>query len=94
MSATLTPFIAGWIALACAVAGLALYRRVISGQDDEMLHVRDSESAHISHQSVIAHRLETIDRWGKTLTVVVAALGVLLAVAYLYQVWMAGFSQM
>jgi hypothetical protein len=35
----------------------------------------------------LAHRLESIDRWGKTLTVVVAVYGVALAAIYLYQVW-------
>ncbi|HKW96465.1 MAG TPA: hypothetical protein VJN43_01980 [Bryobacteraceae bacterium] len=93
MNASLIPFVAGWVALACGVAGLAIYRRMISGQEDEMIHVRDSESVHISHQATMAQRLEIIDRWGKILTVVALVYGVALAAAYFYQVWMAGFNQ-
>jgi hypothetical protein len=92
MNTSLIPFVAGWLALACAVAGLAIYRWVISSQEDEMLHVRDSESVHITQQATVAQRLEKIDRWGKILTVVAMAYGVLLATAYFYQVWMAGFN--
>jgi hypothetical protein len=35
----------------------------------------------------LAHRLASIDKWGKTLTIVVAVYGVALAAIYLYQVW-------
>ena len=38
-------------------------------------------------QVSLAHRLALIDRWGKSLTVVVALYGVALAAIYLYQVW-------
>jgi hypothetical protein len=94
MNTGLMPFFAGWIALACVVAGLAIYRKLISDQEDDMLHVSDSESKHISHQATIAHRLDTIDHWGKILTVVAVGYGVLLAAAYFYQVWVEGSRQM
>lgn len=94
MNFALTPLFAAWVALACAVAGLAIYRRLIAGHEDDMLHMRDSEAARIPVQVAIASRLEIIDRWGKILTVFAVVCGVLLAVAYLYQVWMEGFRQM
>ena len=90
MRIALTPFVAGWIALACAVAGLAMYRRMIANREDGGLHVRESEVAAVQKQSAIAHRLDIVDWWGKVLTVVVASLGVLLLALYLYQVWAEG----
>ena len=90
MNVSLTPFAAGWLALACAVAGLAIYRKLVSTQEDDTLHVLDNES-HILRQAALAHRLETVDHWGKILTVIAMFYGVVLAVGYCYQVWMAGF---
>jgi hypothetical protein len=29
MNVSLTPFVAGWLALACAIAGLAIYRNQV-----------------------------------------------------------------
>jgi hypothetical protein len=84
------PLFAAWLAMACAVAGLAIYRRRIAIHEDDMLHVRDSEAARISEQVSTAERLDMIDRWGKVLTVIVAVYGLLLAVAYFYQIWIEG----
>lgn len=93
MNLSLIPFVTSWVVLACVVAGLAIYRRMISGQEDEMIHVADSERVHIGHQAAMAQRLEVIDRWGKILTVVVLLYGLAVAALYFYQVWMAGFNQ-
>jgi len=90
MNIALTPFLAGWLALACIVIGLAVYRRVIAHSEDEMLHVSEADSAHVSRQVEVAHRLEIVDRWGKVLTVIVALYGLLLAAAYGYQIWTEG----
>jgi hypothetical protein len=90
MKIALTPFVAGWIALVCAVAGLAIYRRMIANREDGGLHVRESELAAVSKQTSTAHRLDIVDWWGKWLTVIVATLGVLLAALYLYEVWTEG----
>ncbi len=89
MNISLIPFVAGWIALACGVAGLAIYRRLVAAGEDDMLHVMDNES-HVQKQVAMARRLDTVDRWGKILTVVVTIYGVLLAAAYAYQIWVEG----
>ena len=52
----LSPFVAGWLALACTIAGLAIYRRLVSTREDDMLHVLDNES-HVLKQAAIAHQL-------------------------------------
>ena len=93
MNVSLSPFVAGWLALACAIAGLAIYRTFVSTREDDMLHVLDNES-HRLRQVAVAHRLDTVDHWGKILTLIATVYGVLLAVGYFYQVWMEGFRQM
>ncbi len=90
MNVSLTPFVAGWLALACSIAGLAIYRKLVSSQEDDILHVLDNES-HRLRQAALAHQLETVDHWGKILTVTAILYGALLAVGYCYQVWMDGF---
>ena len=92
MNVSLFPFVAGWLALACTIAGLAIYRKLVLTREDDMLHVLDNES-HVLRQTAIAHRLDTVDHWGKILTVTATVYGVLLAVGYFYQVWMEGFRQ-
>ncbi len=94
MNLALTPFVAGWVVLACMVAGLAIYRRLISTREDDMLHVSEGESSRISKQAEVAHQLDMVDRWGKLLTVLVTLYGLLLAAAYTYQIWTEGSRQM
>jgi hypothetical protein len=74
-----------WLALASVVCGLAAYRKLIARNEDDMLHVRDSEVGKLEQQSVMANRLDLVDRWGKGLTVLAFVFGVALAVAVLYQ---------
>lgn len=90
MNIVLTPFLAAWIALACAVAILAIYRKTISSHEDDSLHVSAVDDINVSHQAEVAHRLEIVDRWGKLLTIIVAVYGVALAAAYTYQMWVEG----
>jgi len=74
-----------WLALASIVCGLAAYRKLLVRNEDDILHVRDSEAGKIAQQSAMANRLDLVDRWGKALTVVAFVFGVVLAVAVLYQ---------
>jgi hypothetical protein len=93
MNVSLSPFVAGWLALACTIAGLAIYRRLVLIRENDMLHVLDNES-HTLKQAALARRLDTVDHWGKILTVTATVFGALLAVGYFYQVWMEGFRQL
>ena len=93
MNVSLSPFVAGWLALACTIAGLAIYRKFVSTREDDMLHILDDES-HRLKQAALAHRLDLMDHWGKILTVVATVYGVLLAVGYFCQVWMEGFRRL
>ena len=80
-----------WLALASAVFGLAAYRKLVSRNEDDILHVRDSEAPKIAQQAAMANQLDWVDKWGKALTVAAFALGVFLAGAFLYQQWLQSF---
>ena len=74
-----------WLAIASTVFGLAAYRKMVSRNEDDILHVRDSEAGKIGRQSALANRLDLVDKWGKVLTVIAFLLGLCLACAVLYQ---------
>jgi len=84
------PFVVLWALLALAVIGLIIYRRIVSAGEDDMIHVSDAAGAVASQQVSVAQKLDQIDKWGKTLTVVVVVYGVVLAGVYVYQSWVAG----
>ena len=73
--------------LTVVVIGLALYRFFIGKDQDFHLHMTASEVPDIGKQSSVATRLNWIDRWGKSLTVVtlIYFLGLLLMI--LYKAW-------
>ena len=94
MNINLFPFGASWVALACGVLILAIYRRRLASHEDDTLHVSDAQAGQITKQAVAAHRIEVIDRWGKMLTVIGAVYGLLLGAAYFYQYWVQSSQQM
>jgi hypothetical protein len=75
-----------WGLLAVVVLGLIAYRKVVSSQEEETLHLENVQE--VSHQEVIAHKLDAIDKWGKTLTVIAVVSGLLLVAAYTYHTWL------
>jgi putative heme iron utilization protein len=76
-----------WVTMALVTAGLALYRKFVSREEVDVIHLRENESTVISSQETFAHQLNAIDRWGKILTIVLIAYGVALACGYLYLQW-------
>ena len=70
-----------------ATLALAIYRWMISGRTQGVVHLGPGEEREIPVQNDIAQKLMSVDRWGKTLTVITAVLGLGLAVAYLYEAW-------
>jgi hypothetical protein len=89
MNINLFPFTVLWMLLALVVAGLIFYRMWISKDEDDTLHVMDSDASKVAQQSVMAHKLELIDHWGQRLTVVALVFGLAMGSAYLYQTWAA-----
>ena len=84
MNINLLPYAVFWGVLAIVVLFLIIYRKSVADREDDSIHLEGGVS---SQQVALAHRLELIDKWGKTLTVIAVVFGVVLGAIYLYQVW-------
>jgi hypothetical protein len=95
MSSHLTPFVIVWLVLALAVLVLLAWRKVVTNREDDTLHVAEPDAVQegvMQQQVGIAHKFEQIDKWGKILTTVGVAYGLILAGVYFYQMWTASSS--
>ena len=90
MQYALTISVGVWTVLAAVVIGLAIYRKLVSRRELDVIHIRDSEAALIPQQELLVHRLGWIDHWGKLLTVATMAYGFLIAMVYLVRLWQEG----
>jgi hypothetical protein len=77
-----------WLALGAAVVAMALYRKYVSRNEDDALHLTPGMDVAVQRQAQLAGQLDWIDRWGKTLTVVAVLYGMALAGYWLYQAWL------
>lgn len=84
----LTPAVVIWVILAIATLGLALYRKLTSAAEEDLIHLGPGEERHIPEQVELANKLKVIDRWGKILTVITVAIGLAMAAVYLYQAFL------
>ncbi len=85
-----TPYLAIWSLSALIVIGLAVYRKMLSNQEDDTLHVTEGTARLVSEQVANAQRIEVIEKWGKILTAVVVVAGLVLVAIYIYGVWQTG----
>jgi hypothetical protein len=72
------------------VVALAAYRKMLSTREDDSLHVSEGGSRLVTEQVAHAHRVEVVEKWGKSLTAVVVLTGLVMAGIYFYGVWQAG----
>lgn len=84
----LTPAVVIWVILAIATLGLALYRKLISASEEDLIHLGPGEEREIPSQMALAARLKAVDRWGKILTVGTVVVGLAIAAVYLYQAFL------
>jgi hypothetical protein len=89
----LLPFVIAWAVLACGVAALAGYRKLVARGEDDSIHIRDIDAPLVAKQRSISSRLNDVDRWGTSLTVVVSVLGLILATIYVWSKWVEGTQQ-
>jgi hypothetical protein len=82
---TLVPFIVLWGVLAVGVLALIVWRKAVGRNEDDTLHLLHGDA--LPQQATVAHKLEVIDRWGKTLTIVTVIFGILIAAIFVYQTW-------
>ena len=78
----LIPYLAIWSLLALAVIALLVTRKIVAGKEDDHIHVLDGVP--VTQQTVVAHKLDVIDRWGKILTALAVAGGLAIAALYVY----------
>jgi hypothetical protein len=76
-----------WAALTLTVITLAVYRKLAASKEDAFVHLADAETNVISQQATVAQKLDKIDSWGKTLTVVDVAFLVVLLSVICYNAW-------
>jgi hypothetical protein len=75
-----------WAALASIVAGLALFRKLKTRDEDDSVHLSGGANA-VVHQQSLNRTLEVIDKWEKLLITLVVVYGLALLGAYLYISW-------
>lgn len=80
----------GWGLLALVVLVLAIYRMSIGSKEDDRLHLSAAESNVPTMQAAYAHKLETIDKFGKALTVVAVVYGAVLLAWAIRDAWVSG----
>ena len=81
MNFDLSPFVALWFLITTSVIVLFIWRKIVSGKEDDTLHLN---SGTLTQQTSLAQKLELIDKWGKIMTVVAVILGLLVAAGYVY----------
>ena len=84
MPLNLFPFLIVEAVLISGVLMLLVWRKIVSSKEDDTLHVMDGGS---TQQTAVAQKLEVIDKWGKTLTVITVIVGLAVALGYGYQYW-------
>ena len=83
----MTPFIVVWAAMAVAILALAAWRQVIDLHEDDSIHLNDGQTGLVKDQFALIGKIKSIDRVGKTLTIVAAAYGLALAGWVVYRQW-------
>ena len=88
MNVYMDKLVVAWAILAVFVICLAFYRKWVTRSEDDLVHLHEYEAPKVSQQVVMAHRVNLIDHWGQSLTVVALVFGVALAAVYLYEAWL------
>jgi len=89
MSINAFPYIVSWVVLACIVVALAAYKAAVyvrAVKDEFPPHLVEVSNTQAARISATMHLEEAIERWGKILTIVTVAYGLVLAIIWLYQV--------
>ena len=72
------------VAMTVAVAILAVYRKVVARNEDDLVHLSEGSEQLIANQRKTEHSLTVIDRAGITLTVATAVYGLILVASFVY----------
>lgn len=77
-----------WGVLTTFVLSLALIRKFASKDEMDLVHLSGAPDREITKQFSFARTLDKIDHWGKLLTAIDIAFGVVLAAVALYSAWL------
>jgi len=89
MPTSFISFVVVWSIMAAVVLAMVVWRKIVSSKEDDNIHMTDGGA--IAQQQVqLSHKLDQIDKWGKTLTIITLVFGVVLAAFYIYWGWMNG----
>jgi hypothetical protein len=69
------------------VLALALVRYIASLHEDDNIHIGSGQAALVTKQMAFFSRVEAVERWGKSLTIIALIGGLALAALYLNQVF-------
>ena len=94
MNINLLPFTILWMILTAVVIGLIAYRKWVARDEDDTLHILDSDIAMVPLQAAMAQKLESVDRWGQALTVIALVYGLAVGCGYSYQAWVASSNKL
>ena len=81
-ASTVLPFTTNVLSL------LFLWRKAVASHEDDQIHMSDTVA--VSQQTAVSDKLDQIDKWGKTLTVITVVFGSVLAAIYIYAGWVNG----
>lgn len=84
----LTSAVMIWAILAIATLGLALYRKLISAHEEDLVHLGPGQEQQISEQFALEAKLQAVDKCGKILTVITVVTCLAMAAVYLYQAFL------
>ena len=76
-----------WSVILAALVGLFLYRRQVGRNEDDFVHLSNPDVRVLNEQTVVAQRLDVLDRWLKIVTIAAVVFGALVVGAYIYNVW-------
>jgi hypothetical protein len=74
-----------WVVIAAALAIIYVYRRIVSGNSDELVHLSDVSDAVLEKQEATARTIQQLDRIVLILTIVFVVYGLLLGGVQIYQ---------
>jgi len=74
-----------WIVIAAALAVVFVYRKVVEGSSDELVHVSDVSDAILSKQEATARMLQQLDKLVMVLAIVFVVYGLALGCLQIYQ---------
>jgi hypothetical protein len=79
-----------WSGMLLATVAVTVVRWSAGHKEDDHLHFMDNESDLVAAQAATARRLTALDRWNRLMWIATLLVGLGLAAAHMYRVWLEG----